>query len=223
MSPATVEYDFGPVTLYSITSYWHGKLESRGDIDGGFGCSFCGRSTCGPASSLSRRKARTTSRASTSSPRKLRIASNNDGGLGYQAGHVLLRRKSRHPRASTSARRPATDAVGDRQPAPGQQGARHVRLGQLQVRQRPDAAGRRALEPRQARSCVADRLFDIAPGLHRPAARSPRRTTRVKDSVLTWDVSALQEIKRRRQPLCAHRQGLSRAGDPGPHPVRPRR
>ena len=33
-----IEYDFGPVTLYSVTSYWHGKLESRGDIDGGFGC-----------------------------------------------------------------------------------------------------------------------------------------------------------------------------------------
>ena len=31
----TIEYDFGPVTLYSVTSYWHGKLESRGDIDGG--------------------------------------------------------------------------------------------------------------------------------------------------------------------------------------------
>ena len=37
-----VEYDFGPASLYSITSYWHGKLQSRGDIDGGFGCSFCG-------------------------------------------------------------------------------------------------------------------------------------------------------------------------------------
>ncbi len=39
----TIEYDFGPVTLYSVTSYWHGKLESRGDIDGGFGCTdvFC--------------------------------------------------------------------------------------------------------------------------------------------------------------------------------------
>ena len=23
-------------------SYWHGKLNSRGDIDGGAGCSFCG-------------------------------------------------------------------------------------------------------------------------------------------------------------------------------------
>src|SRR3546814_8618914 len=32
-----LEYDFGPVTAYSITSYWNGNFRSRGDIDGGFG------------------------------------------------------------------------------------------------------------------------------------------------------------------------------------------
>ncbi len=31
----TLNYDLGPVTLTSVTSYWKGDLRSRGDIDGG--------------------------------------------------------------------------------------------------------------------------------------------------------------------------------------------
>ena len=31
----TLEYDFGAATLTSVTSWWNGEYESRGDIDGG--------------------------------------------------------------------------------------------------------------------------------------------------------------------------------------------
>ena len=80
----TIEYDFGPVTLYSVTSYWHGKLESRGDIDGGL-----------HRDGAAARRARLhpllgAEPGQYPEPRPvhpgIRIASNNTGGLGYQAG-----------------------------------------------------------------------------------------------------------------------------------------
>jgi iron complex outermembrane receptor protein len=37
-----LEWDFGDLALYSITGYESMDAYSRGDIDGGFGCEFCG-------------------------------------------------------------------------------------------------------------------------------------------------------------------------------------
>ena len=37
-----LRWDFGDVALYSITGYETLDTYSRGDIDGGFGCGFCG-------------------------------------------------------------------------------------------------------------------------------------------------------------------------------------
>ena len=86
------------------------------------------------------------SRASTSSPRNSAIASNNSGGLGYQAGIFYFNEKL-DIESFDFCTPTDTTPIGDRQPAPGQRGARHLRFGQLRVRQRPDPAGRRALEP----------------------------------------------------------------------------
>ena len=85
----TVEYDFGPVTLYSVTSYWHGKLESRGDIDGGFGCSFCGpgfSDNSEPGFIPFPAQSQDNIPSLDQFTQELRIASNNSVGLGYQAG-----------------------------------------------------------------------------------------------------------------------------------------
>ncbi|HEU0284893.1 MAG TPA: TonB-dependent receptor plug domain-containing protein, partial [Sphingomicrobium sp.] len=74
----TIVYDFGPVTLYSVTSYWHGKLKSRGDIDGG--------SDAGPGFIPFQAQSQDNIPSLDQFTQEVRIASNNTGGLGYQAG-----------------------------------------------------------------------------------------------------------------------------------------
>ncbi|HET7817478.1 MAG TPA: TonB-dependent receptor, partial [Sphingomicrobium sp.] len=92
----TLEYDFGPLTLHSVTSYWHGTLRSRGDIDGGFGCSFCGpgftdNSEPGfiPFSAHTQDDIPSLDQFT----QEVRVASNNQSGLGYQAGVFYFNEK----------------------------------------------------------------------------------------------------------------------------------
>jgi iron complex outermembrane recepter protein len=75
---STFEYDFGPATLTSVTSWWSGKYSSRGDIDGGVpaGPGFI------PFSANSQDEVPDLDQLT----QELRIASNNDEGLKYQAG-----------------------------------------------------------------------------------------------------------------------------------------
>src|SRR5690606_17568327 len=83
-----VEYDLGPATIYSVTSYWHGKLKSRGDIDGGFGCSFCApdfSDNSAPRFSPSAAQSRDKVPGLDEFTPEWRVASSNCDGLGYQA------------------------------------------------------------------------------------------------------------------------------------------
>jgi iron complex outermembrane receptor protein len=80
----TVTYDFGPATLTSVTALYRGSLASVGDIDGGFGASFLPPFGPGfipfPAETEDRvPKVRQVTH-------ETRIASSEDGPLGYQAG-----------------------------------------------------------------------------------------------------------------------------------------
>ncbi len=72
------EYDFGPATLTSVTSWWSGKYTSRGDIDGGVpaGPGFI------PFSANSQDDVPDLDQLT----QEVRISSNNDEGLKYQAG-----------------------------------------------------------------------------------------------------------------------------------------
>jgi iron complex outermembrane receptor protein len=79
-----LEYDFGPVTAYSITSYWNGNFRSRGDIDGGFGAVFLPVS--GPGLIPFQAQSQDNVPSLDQFTQELRIASNNSGGLGYQFG-----------------------------------------------------------------------------------------------------------------------------------------
>ncbi|MES2018260.1 MAG: TonB-dependent receptor [Pseudomonadota bacterium] len=45
-----LRWDFDGVTLHSITGYESADFYSRGDVDGGYGCSFCGIPDSGPGS-----------------------------------------------------------------------------------------------------------------------------------------------------------------------------
>jgi iron complex outermembrane recepter protein len=75
---STFEWDLGPATLTSVTGWWRGKYESRGDIDGGVpaGPGFI------PFSANSRDDVPDLDQLT----QEVRIASNNDEGLTYQAG-----------------------------------------------------------------------------------------------------------------------------------------
>ncbi|MVZ96265.1 TonB-dependent receptor [Sphingorhabdus sp. IMCC26285] len=75
---STFEYDFGPATLTSVTSWWSGKYSSRGDIDGGVpaGPGFI------PFSANSQDDVPDLDQLT----QEVRISSNNDEGLKYQAG-----------------------------------------------------------------------------------------------------------------------------------------
>jgi iron complex outermembrane receptor protein len=190
----TIEYDFGPVTLYSVTSYWNGNLKSRGDIDGGFGCSFCGP-TFGDNSEPGFIPFAAQSQDNIPSldqfTQELRIASNNMAGLGYQAGVFYFDEDLDIESFDFgSPQDPTPDAiVNQRQDskAIGIFGSINYKFDNGLTVQ----AGARWNHDKK--KLTAERLFDVRPVFvgGGPVAAT---TTRVKDSVLTWDVSAIQEI-----------------------------
>ena len=190
----TVEYDFGPVTLYSISSYWNGTLTSRGDIDGGFGCSFCGpgfSNNGAPGFIPFAAQSQDDIPSLDQFTQEVRIASNNDGGLGYQAGLFYFNEKLDIQSFDFGAPTATTPSaiVNQRQvsKALGIFGSLNYAFDsglKLQAGARWNHDTKRL---------TADRLFDLRPGFigGGPVGET---STRVKDSVLTWDVSALQEI-----------------------------
>ncbi len=87
----TAEYDAGPVTITSVSSYWNGNLYSRGDIDGGFGNQFA--PTMGPGFIPFSAQSQDNVPSLDQFTQELRFASNNTGGLGYQLGVFYFNEK----------------------------------------------------------------------------------------------------------------------------------
>ena len=81
---STLEWDLGPATLTSVTAWWMGKYRSRGDIDGGFGAAFLPVSGPGfiPFPAQSRDDVPDLDQVT----QEVRLSSNNDEGLKWQAG-----------------------------------------------------------------------------------------------------------------------------------------
>ena len=81
---STLEWDLGPATLTSVTAWWMGKYRSRGDIDGGFGAAFLPVSGPGfiPFPAQSRDDVPDLDQLT----QEVRLSSNNDEGLKWQAG-----------------------------------------------------------------------------------------------------------------------------------------
>ncbi|WP_309603501.1 TonB-dependent receptor domain-containing protein [Sphingomonas sp.] len=191
---AALSYDFGPLTLYSITSYWHGKLKSRGDIDGGFGCSFCGpgfSDNSEPGFIPFAAQSQDNIPSLDQFTQEVRIASNNKGGLGYQAGIFYFNEKLDIESFDFGAPTATTPSaiVNQRQDskALGLFGSLNYAFDfglRLQ-------AGARWNHDKK--KLVADRMVDLRPGFI-GGGPVPESTTKVKDSVLTWDFSALQKI-----------------------------
>ena len=192
----SIDYDFGPATLYSITSYWHGTVKSRGDVDGGFGCSFCGpgfSNNSFPGFIPFASQTQDNIPGLDQFTQEVRIASNaKPHGLGYQAGVFYLNEKLdidsldyANPQDTSpdaiAVQRQVSDALGIF-------GSVNYKFEQGLTLQ----AGARWNHDK--RRMQASRPFDIRPlflGFGGPVSE---QDARVKASVLTWDASALQEI-----------------------------
>jgi len=188
----TIEYDFGPLTLYSVSAYWHGNLKSRGDIDGGFGCVFCGpgfSNNSAPNPIPFPAQSRDDIPSLDQFTQEVRIASNNSGGLGYQAGIFYFNenldiKSFDYPAPNATTPNAIVDQRQDSE-ALGIFGSVNYAFDngltlQGGARWNHDKKKLDAARP------VDTRLFFGGP--------VPETTTKVKDSVLTWDLSAIQEL-----------------------------
>jgi iron complex outermembrane receptor protein len=192
-----IEYDFGPVTLHSVTSYWHGELESRGDIDGGFCYAFanpvteCDPAASGPGFIPFRAQSQDDIPSLDQFTQEIRIASNNSGpGFGYQAGIFYFNENLDiesfdfpDPTATTP-----NAIVLQRQDAEawGLFGSVNYKFDMgltLQAGARWNHDDKKLVAGRP----VDTRLFFGGPV-------DPPETLKADDSVLTWDVSAIHEI-----------------------------
>ena len=182
----TAEYDVGPVTITSVTSYWNGNLYSRGDIDGGFGNAFA--PTMGPGFIPFSAQSQDNVPSLDQFTQELRFASNNTGGLGYQGGVFYLNEKlditsfdfvtptDTTPAAVATQRQDST--------AWGLFGSLsyEFEIGfkvQGGVRYNDDK-----------RTMVAGRPVDTRPGFLGFGGPVPTVTTKVGDNVVTWDLAA---------------------------------
>jgi iron complex outermembrane recepter protein len=89
-------YDFGPVTLTSIASYWHGSIKSRGDVDGGFSdqftSAFSGKPV-GPGIIPFTAETEDSIPSLKQFTQEVRISSNGNERLSYQAGFFYFDEK----------------------------------------------------------------------------------------------------------------------------------
>lgn len=83
---AKLTWDVGPVSLISVTSLWHGTSTSVGDVDGGFGANFLPPNLTGPGQIPFTAETRDSVPDLDQFTQELRLASNGDGPLSYQAG-----------------------------------------------------------------------------------------------------------------------------------------
>ncbi len=178
-----IEYDLGPVTLYSVTSYWHGKLQSRGDIDGG--------TDAGPGFIPFQAQSQDNIPSLDQFTQEVRIASNNTGGLGYQAG-IFYFDENLDIETFDFFTPTATDPsaiVNQRQDskALGIFGSVNYKFDNGLTLQ----AGARWNHDKK--KLTAERQFDLRPGFIGGGPVDPV-TIKAKDNVLTWDASALYEI-----------------------------
>ena len=187
----TIEYDFGPLTLYSVTSYWHGKLKSRGDIDGG--------TDTGPGFIPFQAQSQDDIPDLDQFTQEVRVASNNSTGLGYQAGVFFFREEVEidtfdYPSPTATTPNAIVNQHQDSK-ALGIFGSLNYKFDngltlQAGARWNHDDKELTAARP------LDERFLEIAPGVSIPLFGGPIDPIEIEadDSVLTWDVSAIQEI-----------------------------
>jgi iron complex outermembrane recepter protein len=186
----TLDYDFGPATITSVTSYWNGNIFTRGDIDGGFGNPFVpGGSRPGfiPFSAQTQDEIPSLDQFT----QELRIASNNTDGFGYQAGLFYFNEKldirtldfgtpTDTTPSAVATQRQDSDAFGVFA------SLRYKFDNGLTLQ-----GGARY--NKDERDFSAARPIDTRPGFLGFGGPVPTQTANVEDDVITWDLSALYE------------------------------
>ncbi len=186
----TVNYDFGPVTLTSVSAYWGGTIATRGDIDGGFGNQFAPVSGPGfiPFSAQSQDDIPSLDQFT----QELRIASNNGGPFNYQAGFFYFNEKLRIDSFDFGTPTDLTPAAiaNQRQTSEafGVFGSVNYKFDfgltlQGGLRYNDDS-----------RTLTAARPVDTRPGFLGFGGPVPLQTARVGSNIVTWDVSATQTL-----------------------------
>jgi iron complex outermembrane receptor protein len=186
----TVDYDLGPVTLTSVTSYWGGDISTRGDIDGGFGNQFA--PPFGPGFIPFSAQTADEIPSLDQFTQELRVASNNTTGLGYQAGLFFFNEKldirtldygapADTNAAAIAVQRQDSDAFGAFASINYKFESGLTLQGGLRFN-------------RDERDFSAARPVDTRPGFLGFGGPVPTRTTKVDASLLTWDLSATYEL-----------------------------
>lgn len=181
----TGEYDAGPVTITSVTSYWNGNLQSRGDIDGGFGNQF--GPTMGPGFIPFSAQSQDDIPSLDQFTQELRVASNNKTGLGYQFGFFYLSEKvdiESFDFGTPTDTAPA--AIGIQRQDSNAYGI----FGSLSYKADSGMtlqAGARLNHDK--RTMVASRPVDTRPGFLGFGGPVAPQNAQVGDDVLTWDLS----------------------------------
>ena len=188
---AVLDYDLGPVTITSVTSYWNAELFSRGDIDGGFGCSFCGAGftdNSNPGFIPFPAQSQDNVPSLDQFTQELRFASNDGGPLGYQAGVFYFNEKLDiesfdfgTPTDTTPAAVALQRQVSEAWAVFGSVFYEFDNGLRLQggIRYNDDQ-----------RDFAASRPIDTRPPFLEFGGPVPELTTKVDDEVLTWDIAA---------------------------------
>ena len=186
----TVNYDFGPVTLTSVSAYWGGTIATRGDIDGGFGNQFTPVSGPGfiPFSAQSQDDIPSLDQFT----QELRIASNSGGPFNYQAGFFYFNERLRIDSFDFGTPTDLTPAAIanqlQRSEAFGVFGSVNYKFDFGLTIQ----GGLRYNDDR--RTLTASRPVDTRPGFLGFGGPVPLQTARVGSNIVTWDVSATQKL-----------------------------
>jgi len=182
----TTEYDAGPLTITSVTSYWNGNLQSRGDIDGGFGNAFA--PTMGPGVIPFSAQSQDNVPSLDQFTQELRLASNNKGGLGYQFGLFYLNEKLDITSYDFGAPTDTTPAAIATQRQDSDAWGLFGSLSYEFENGVKVQGGVRYNDDK--RKMVAGRPTDTRPGFLGFGGPVPTVTTKVGDNVVTWDLAA---------------------------------
>ncbi|NJM51380.1 MAG: TonB-dependent receptor [Sphingomonadales bacterium] len=185
-----IEWDLGAVTLTSVSAYWGGRYASRGDIDGGFGNQFAPSQGPGfiPFSAQTEDRVPYLRQLT----QELRIASNNDGGFGYQGGFFYFDEKLR---IETLDYGTPQDVTADAIALQDQRSKAWALFGSVNYKAENGLtlqAGARYNNDK--RDFVASRPVDTRPGFLGFGGPVADQFSNVKSDVLTWDVSALYPV-----------------------------
>lgn len=185
-------YDFGPVSLISVTSLWAGDATSVGDVDGGFGANFLPPALTGPGDIPFTAETQDAVPFLSQFTQEIRLESDLDGAVNFQAGFFYFDEELRIDSTNFSTLGDPNNAVG----APNifvSQGQTSTAFGifgsvSVDVTDQLTLTGGLRYNNDERDYAVARTLDTQFPGfLQNPLGFVTRE---VQDDNVTWDISA---------------------------------